>query len=318
MLLLELVSRLVVGRRILPSEREALRGQVRLLGFRKTARGYLWRAVGDGAQARDGLVVIAPALGGLFPIAVDVADLLLGQEILTTGSWEPHIVAFYARYLRAGMTVVDVGANIGFHALHAACRVGQQGRVLAFEPDPRNASLLRMSLGLQEHRPSVEVIEAALSDRDGELVLSDLGNPGNAGARFTHQDRGHLERLVHGPHPTFRTVAAWRFDSRFDPERIDLVKIDVEGFEPRAMAGMAESIARCRPVILTEFAPSNLREIGGVDPVEYLSWFLDRGYSCSILGCQGVTSGRERFGSIPGPHVSLSMLHPRPHGRRGA
>jgi FkbM family methyltransferase len=227
--------------------------------------------------------------------------------------WEPHIVAWCARFLRPGMTVVDVGANIGFHALHAACRVGPEGRVLAFEPDPRNAALLRMSLGLRSPRLPVEVIEAALSDRDGTLVLSDLGNPGNSGARFTHESRGHLERLVHGPRPVFSTTSARRFDDHFDLHRLDLVKIDVEGFEPKALAGMEASIRRHRPAILTEFAPSNLRDIGGIDPAGYIGWFLERGYTCAILEEPGdeltPASARDAMARIAGDrhHVDLVL-----------
>ena len=62
-----------------------------------------------------------------------------------------------------------------------------------------------------------------------------------------------------------------------------LVKIDIEGSEPRAVRGMAQSIERHRPTVLSEFAPSNLLSLGGVDPDSYVAWFLQRGYACSIL-----------------------------------
>lgn len=313
MVLLDVVSRLVAGRGLLGQEKEALRGQVRLLGFRKTARGHILRSLGDGRQPEGGLTVLAPAMDGLFTLAVDAADLVVGQEVLAAGAWEPHIAAFYARFLRPGMTVVDVGANIGFHSLHAACRVGPGGRVLAFEPDPRNAALIRTSLALREPRPPVDVFETALSDADGQLVLSDLGNPGNSGARFTHDSREHLATLVHGPRPRFTAVSARRFDDHFDLPRLDLIKIDVEGFEPRALAGMERSILRHRPVILTELAPSNLRDIGGADPEEFLGSLHRKGYSCSILeepgGDLSPASPREAIGRVRGErhHVDLVL-----------
>src|SRR5437867_2018834 len=134
LLLLDLVSRVVTGPRPSSVEREVLREQMRLLGFRRTVRGHILRGMCDGDGTRGGPMILAPALGGLFSMAVDAADLVVGHDILATGSWEPHIVAFYTRFLRSGMTVVDVGANIGFHALHAGYRVGHEGRVLAFEP----------------------------------------------------------------------------------------------------------------------------------------------------------------------------------------
>ena len=129
----------------------------------------------------------------------------------------------------------------------------------------------------------VEVLEVALSDAQGEVILSDLGNPANSGARFTHPDRAALEPLVHGPDPSFRSVPARRFDDLHGDDAIHLVKIDVEGFEPRVVRGMERTLERFRLMVVSEFAPSNLRTLGGVEPDAYLEWFRSRGYRASIL-----------------------------------
>jgi len=253
-------------------------------------------------------VLLTSALDGLFRIAVAVDDAAVGAEVLTTGTYEPHVVAFYRAHLRPGMSVVDVGANIGFHALHAARLVGPSGRVLAVEPDPANAALLRLSLALLHEAAPVDLVEAALSDAEGKLVLSDLGNPGNSGARFTHADRDRLERLVHGPDPAFRTVSAVRYDARFADRAIDLVKVDVEGFEPKVLAGMASAIERWRPTVLSEFAPTNLRDLGGCDPDAYLRWFGDRGYSCAVLEEPG-----GRLEPVPSSGALAPLMRGRHH-----
>jgi FkbM family methyltransferase len=278
--LLDLVSRVVLGRRVPTEDRATLDSRLRLMGFRRTALGYL--RSGGSASGSD-LVLLAQALGGSFRIAVASDDAGVGAEILSAGTYEPHIAAFYRTRLRPGMSVVDVGANIGFHALHAAHLVGAEGRVLAVEPDPGNAALLRLSLALPGNPAGVDLVEAALSDADGEIVLTDLGNSGNSGARFTHPDRTRLERLVHGPRPQFRTVRALRFDAHYGDRPVDLIKVDVEGFEPKVIAGMAAAIERRRPVVLSEFSLTNLREIGDVDPESYLAWFRSRGYACAIV-----------------------------------
>jgi len=286
MTLVDLVCRAVAGQGLRPEEIPEVEGRLRLFGFRKTARAFLLRRMARSAVEAGGITILSPALDGLFTLAVSGEDFGVGWDILERGTYEPHIVAFYRHHLRPGMTVLDVGANIGFHTLHAASLVGRSGRVFAVEPDPGNASLLKLSLSLQPEEMSVEVIEAALSDRDQELVLTDLGNAANSGARFTHPDRSRLEEHVHGPNPQFRTVRALRWDDHFPDQRIDLVKIDIEGFEPRALAGMEGTLARDRPVIVSEFAPSNLSDIGETKPSDYLAWFDERDYTCSVLDDQ--------------------------------
>jgi FkbM family methyltransferase len=281
--LLDLFCRLVTGEPIVPAEGPEVREKLRLFGFRKTARDFLIRRLAPAAAQDGGLTMLAPALDGLFHVALSGTDLGVGWEILRKGTYEPHLVAFYRSHLRAGMTVADIGANIGFHALHAARCVGSEGRVIAIEPDPGNVALLRLSLSLPGNDLPVELIQGALSDHDGELVLSDLGNAGNSGARFTHPDREHLETFVHGSNPRFETTQAFRWDGRFGDRRIDFVKIDIEGFEPRAMAGMEESLARFHPLVVSEFAPGNLSDLGGVQPIEYLQWFEARGYRYSLI-----------------------------------
>lgn len=266
------------------------------------------------AFGSGGATILAPARDGLFTVALPASDFGVGWEILEHGTYEPHLVAFYRSHLRPGMRVLDVGANLGFHALHAASLVAPQGRLMAVEPDPVNASLLRLSLTLERRGAAVEVLEAALSDSDGELILSDLGNAPNSGARFTHPDRRTLERYVHGPAPRFDTVRALRWDDHFGSFAMNLVKLDVEGAEPRVLRGMERSIERYRPVIVSELAPSNLASLGGIEPRDYLSWFRAHGYGWSILQDDGtekpLASERDALAAVGGRHHVELVLRP--------
>jgi len=303
--LLGWIGRAVTGRGIGAHERDAVDRDLALLGFRKAARGLLLRRMAAAALRDGGMTVLAPCMGGRFVLACAGDDLGVGWEILEHGTYEPHLARFYERTLRPGMTVLDVGANIGFHALHAARLVGPSGRVFAVEPDPGNAALLRMSVARNDGI-SVEVIEAALSDLEQELVLTDLGNAANSGARFTHPDRASLEALVHGPSPLFRSVPAHRWDDLHPEVPIDLVKLDVEGFEPRVVRGMEQSLARFRPTVVSEFAPSNLETLGGVEPAAYLAWFRERGYAAHVV----LEPGGE---TVPADDASLRRALARRH-----
>lgn len=308
-LMIDLASRVLIGGSVPASERPWVETELRLSGFRKTARSYLLRAMARAALTRGDMTIVANALDGQFTIACSATDFGVGWDVLERGTYEPHIVSFYRRFLRPGMTVADIGANIGFHALHAAVLVGSSGRVVAVEPDPRSAALLRLAVSMNARPLPIEVVEAALGDADGELVHSDLGNAGNSGARFTHRSRARLEGLVHGTNPAYRTVRALRWDDHYLDVPLDLVKIDVEGFEPHALRGMEHSLRRHRPVVLTEFAPSNLESLGETEPRAYLVWLRECGYEIAILeGDRSVPVGedvdmRARLGSRH--HVDL-------------
>lgn len=311
--LLGIIARTLTGRGITEAEKEKLASDMALSGFRKTARGLLVRRMMGAALESGPVTILAPALDGLFTIACPAMDFGVGWEILEHGTYEPHLVAYYRTVLEPGMTVLDVGANIGFHALHAAALVGPSGSVYAVEPDPENVAHLTMSLALPGAPGPVTVIEAGLSDEAGELVHTDLGNAANSGARFTGKSRGKLESLVHGAAPRFRTVRALRWDDAYPDARLDVVKIDIEGFEPCAIRGMRQVLERDRPLVITEFAPDNLASLGETDPRDYLRWFTTRDYRIHVIEePSGAVRGVDEEGALRAVagrhHVDLAMV----------
>ena len=75
-------------------------------------------------------------------IALPAEDEVIVPAIASIGSWDPGGTAYLGRHLRPGMTVLDVDAHVGYHAVHAGRLVGPTGLVLTFEPEPRNFRLL--------------------------------------------------------------------------------------------------------------------------------------------------------------------------------
>lgn len=152
-----------------------------------------------------------------------------------------------------GDTVVDVGANYGHFALAAACRVGPPGKVVAFEPNPRAMARLRVNADLNNIW-WIDARDAALGEEAGVATL-----------RVPRVNSGEatLGRSVYDP----TTVS--EFEIRVDRGDAALaglaprfIKIDVEGFETRAIGGLSGVIAAARPVIATEIVGRHLKNAG--------------------------------------------------------
>lgn len=181
--------------------------------------------------------------------------------------------------LRPGMTFVDLGANIGYFSLLAANLVGPTGRVIAVEPNEQNCKLIWAS-AFQNGFTHLDVYPFAAGDcsmtftfgrRDGsngmlmEEVAFGSGMDARALLSRTLVRTVVLDELLHGL------------------ERLDVIKIDVEGAEYRVLRGMERLIKRHRPLIFSEFAPDMLHPISGVTGEAYLSWLFQCGYRVAVI-----------------------------------
>ena len=88
----------------------------------------------------------------------------IAKKLYTYGVWEKHILDVMQRTIKPGDTVLDVGANIGFHTIHCSRWVGPNGTVMAFEPDPANVALLEHNLERNSCQ-NVQVHAVALSNQ---------------------------------------------------------------------------------------------------------------------------------------------------------
>jgi FkbM family methyltransferase len=137
--------------------------------------------------------------------------------------YEPEVWRELLSSVRPGDVVADIGANVGLYAVALARRVGPTGRVIAYEPDTRNAALLRHNLSLNDVEGVVDVREIALGSEQGELpFLSD-------------QQQSRFDAA--GP----SRVRVVTLDD--DVERVALLKIDVEGFECAVLHGARSLLA---------------------------------------------------------------------------
>jgi len=145
---------------------------------------------------------------------------------------------------RPGDCVLDIGANVGDWTLPMAQRVGPLGRVIAFEPVPYLAETIVKTARVNRHS-WVAVQQLALSATDGTAEFS-VERANSGGSRIGRVE-GDFSQI---------SVKAARLDSflaaRPDIQRVDFVKIDVEGFEEAVLQGARDSLARFRPAVLFE------------------------------------------------------------------
>jgi FkbM family methyltransferase len=171
----------------------------------------------------------------------------VGRHIAKYGTHEPLVTRWMAEFLVAGRgLVIDVGANLGWHALHAAHHPNVE-TVVAFEPDPFNAWLLERNLA-GNSIGNVIVDSRAVGQAPGIAKLYRYKST-NFGRHSLAADHGYGSRMV----PVTDLDGALTALGLAD-RPVALIKIDVEGYEPAVIAGAAETLKRADAVIL-EYSP---------------------------------------------------------------
>jgi FkbM family methyltransferase len=143
-----------------------------------------------------------------------------------------------SEWLHPGDTALDIGANVGHYTCRMSELVGPTGRVIAFEPVPATFAALAAN-GKHFRHPNVTLLNVAAGNRTGSVGLS---VPNRAdGSYLAHVD----------PDSDLRCLAV-AVDTLELPDRVSLVKIDAEGYEPNVLAGMQGLLKRDRPIVILE------------------------------------------------------------------
>lgn len=206
-------------------------------------------------------------------------DLDLSQAIDLTifvlGRFEPSTIAAFRRYVKPGATVLDIGANIGAHTLQLARLVGPNGRVVSFEPTDFAFAKLRRNLQLNpQFAGRVTALQYFLMAADGNKlpnsVYSSWSLPRTADAHEKHLGLRMATAGARGA-PLDRLLAEQGI------ERVDLVKLDVDGFECDVLAGAGTMLRRDRPTLVMEIVPYGLVE-HGASLQQLLDFLIPFGY----------------------------------------
>jgi len=209
---------------------------------------------------------------GRYKMYVDTRDVGHSSHLLLDGFWEMWTTEVLARRVKPGMTVADVGANLGYFSVLMADLVGPQGRLHAFEPNPEVADRLRRNLIVNGFDARSEVHTSPLSGRNGDTVRL-VFHPEFPSAAYIVP--ASSEPTLKGD----RAVFTRRLDSYAELANVDLVKIDAEGAERMIFDGMTGIFDAKRPLTLVmEFAAVRYD-----DPRGFLTDIVAQGFSLAIV-----------------------------------
>jgi FkbM family methyltransferase len=223
--------------RILPqSVKKALYGFKPLAGL---IRGTLNKA------APSGLAVVNIAAGPLegMPMLLDMQT----EKDFWLGTYEPEMQSALSELIKPGMTVYDVGANIGYVTLMLAKMVGEQGKVYAFEALPDNVERLRRNVELNGFNGRVMIYSGAVAASAGEVkfLVHASGGMGKAAGSAGRDE--HYQREI-----TVPCISLDEFVYGQGNPPPQAVKMDIEGGEVMALPGMRRLLAEARPLMLME------------------------------------------------------------------
>ncbi len=191
-------------------------------------------------------------------------DVSLGPSFVG-GYYEELELGIYEALARESSVIADVGGNIGLYSCIGAAAM-PTGRVVAFEPAPANLDFLRQNVAGSQLEERVAVVAAAVSDEPGQARLylsTSIGNhslAAGSGGTGRHVD-----------------VQVTTIDDYFAGERVDVLKVDVEGFEFHVLKGARQTLAAHKPAVFIELISGRLEDSGVIasDLIELLTDLYD-------------------------------------------
>lgn len=231
-------------------------------------------------------------------------DNEVSRVVYLTGLYEPNEFLWLDGFLKPGMAAIDVGANQGLYTLFIAHRIGPAGRVLALEPSRRELTRLAGHVRLNRLR-NVTCLPVAAGAAPGEGTLR-VAAEYNAG----HNTLGAFA------YPTTEalrteTVAVETIDSvcaRQQVDRVDFMKLDIEGAEFAALQGARKIIDDHRPAMLVELTDDALAHQGATRH-DVVSFLVERGYAILAFD-DGTLTWRPAAESVrhAAPHTSENVI----------
>lgn len=234
---------------------------------------------------------------------IDTHDLGVGAQIIQHGCYEPHIERTIRELVKPGQTCLDVGAYLGYHTLTMAGLVGNNGKVIAVEPQQRALDMLWHSALLNglDHRIIAKRYAAGVTE--GQVAFHAQTKWG--GASYVFHEAVPAEG-VEGFEKTI--VPQRRLDAILEDAgvaRLDLMKIDVEGYEPLALQGLGKFAEMGRLRIIMEWSAP---QIACFSPLQdFATRIAALGFRCEEIAADGSRTARSTSDLMTLSHTDLLL-----------
>jgi len=193
---------------------------------------------------------------------VPIRDMVMTPQLIVYRQWEAELSALLPVFCPPGSVFVDVGANFGYFTCLLAARMGRVpgSRVIAVEPNPDMFRLLETNISINWSIAPVRLERVAVAAKAGERMLHvPAARAANGSLAAAAAGEGQIR--------SFAVQAVPLDDLLRDEPRVDLMKVDVEGFEPEVFRGAVETLARPGLRVICEWSQQQLRQ-AGFDPME--------------------------------------------------
>ncbi len=214
------------------------------------------------------------------PIIINIHDTIIGRSLIRQGSWAKGEIRLLIEILnhrlktQQSLIVYDVGANIGTHSLALAKFFGPKIMIRAFEAQRQITNMLCGTLALN-NLTNVHVHHGAVSNKAGDMIeitLPDYQHANNfGGLELITPKLSDNDHMKHEAKDSVKTIRLDDFS-----EAVDLLKMDIEGMEDRALRGAVTLIEKYRPIVLVEIIKTDRDFV--------TSYFMERSYRGYQLG----------------------------------
>ncbi|MFY9462105.1 MAG: FkbM family methyltransferase [Candidatus Sungiibacteriota bacterium] len=194
----------------------------------------------------------------------------IDSEIYLNGYFEKDTTNALLKLAEAGMTIFDIGANSGAHTMRMAKLVGETGKVVAFEPMPWAYKKLGANIELNKFS-NITVEKLGLSDRPARDVEVEIASSWPVSGYDSSQLHPVHKGRVVKEHIDFSTLD--EYARAYEIKRLDIIKIDTDGYELKVLRGGADTLKRFSPILIVEMSRPELKEKGST--LEELISFLD-------------------------------------------
>lgn len=198
-----------------------------------------------------------------------MGDDTVSEYILSTKEWEPHLQNALRQLIKPRDKVLILGAHIGYHTLLISKLVGDDGKVSIFEPNPSTLKILRANIALNDVHNTILYPKAAFSEN---TTLSFVIPKKDSG-------QSHVKRQKDEQSSDVITVDAVKIDSLKEIHSIDVLQMDVEGVEDKAIYGATKLIDNSpNLIVFQEWSPSWMKDID-----TYLKFWRSRDYKIAQI-----------------------------------